>query len=518
MSSKSKKSTMNFATAVFYKLLVIVVGLIIPKLFITSYGSEINGLQTSVKQFFTYLALVESGVGASTLQSLYKPVAINDHNKTNSYLSAASAYYNKIGILYFVVLTVLAGVYCLGVPISTINAFQVALYIMVSGALTGVNFFYLAKLKLLISAEGDQYIVSTITMVTYLVSSVTKITLIYLGFNIILIEAVFLVINLASTFVYYLVAKYKYPWLSFREKPDYSCVEQKWSVMVHRIASIIFQNVDVVLLTFFCSLEVVSIYSMYKMVINMVTSIVSEIGNSMNFVFGHKFNSESENDRESYCRLIDTFNVYYSCISFAFYTVTYILILPFLSFYTDGMDINYIYHGMPILYIMMEFLMVGREAMMRTIEVAGHFRRTQWRTVAEAIINLVVSIVLIIVLKFYFGDIGGIYGALSGTIVALLYRTIDINVYANKNILNRSVLKTFSVMLVNGCIFIVVMLLVNYLSITVDDFMGFLVYACCITPVILVVFLVVHSLINVKEFKYVLMFLKNKFKSKGRKL
>lgn len=164
----------------------------------------------------------------------------------------------------------------------------------------------------------------------------------------------------------------------------------------------------------------------------------------------------------------------------------------------------------------MEFLTVGREAMMRTIEVAGHFRLTQWRTVAETVINLVSSVVFIILFKHYFGDIGGIYGALSGTIVALLYRTVDINIYANKNILNRSSFKTFSVMVVNGGIFIVVMLLVNNIGISANNFVEFLVYACCITPIILVIFFVVHSLINVKEFRYARAFLKNKFKPKVR--
>jgi len=513
MKSKSKKSICNFSSAVIYKLIVIAVGLLLPKLFITSYGSELNGLRDSVKQIFTYIALLESGIGAATLQSLYRPVAKEDHGTTNSYLSAASTYYNKIGLLYFIALTVLGTIYALAVPVESVTKWEVFVYVLVSGALTGINFFYLAKLKLLISAEGDQYIVSIVTMVTYIVSSIIKIVLIYCGAHIIVVEAAFLFINLSATGVYYLIAKRKYSWISFHAKPDYECVKQRGSVMVHRVASVVFQNTDVVLLTFFCSLEVVSIYGMYKMVVNMVTSIVSEIGNSINFLLGQNFNSEDEN-KEQYCTMIDVFNVYYSAISFALYTVTYILILPFLRIYTEGMDINYVYTILPSFYIVMELLMVGREAMMRTIEVAGHFQKTQWRTLTEAAINLSSSIIFILIGKHFYGNIGGVYGVLLGTIVALLYRTIDMNLYANKRILNRSSLKSFTIMITNAVLLLCIAFVFRFIRLDIGGYGEFFLYGAAISLGSLLLFLLVQSLLNIKEFRFMCAYIRTKAKKR----
>ena len=54
---------------------------------------------------------------------------------------------------------------------------------------------------------------------------------------------------------------------------------------------------------------------------------------------------------------------------------------------------------------------------------AGHFK-TEWRSVIEATINITVSVLMIP--KF------GIYGALMGTIAALLYRTNVLILYAYK--------------------------------------------------------------------------------------
>ena len=283
--------------------------------------------------------------------------------------------------------------------------------------------------------------------------------------------------------------------------------------MVHRITSVIFQNTDVVLLTFFCNLEVVSIYGMYKMVVNMVTSIVAELGNSIHFLLGQTFNTEGEN-KQKYCAMIDVFDVYYSSIAFALYTVSYILILPFIRLYTKGMDINYVYHLLPLLYIIIEFLTVGREAMMRTIEVAGHFKKTERKAIIEAAINLSSSIVLILIGKQYWGDIGGMYGVLTGTILALLYRTVDINLYANRKILNRSAYKTFSVMLVNLLIFAVVSFVQRFVQPEITGYGGFVLHGAVISCAMLTLFITAQSLLHLKECRLAYTYVRSRFHKK----
>lgn len=501
MNINAKKGMMNFASSILYKIITITLGLVIPKLFITSYGSEINGLQSSVNQIFTYIALIEGGIGAATLQSLFAPVAKNDNRKVNEYLSATSQYYNKIGIIYFVLLLVIGLFYSLVVKVENFPWYFVVAYVLLSGALSGINFFYLAKLKLLISAKGDEYIVTSLTMCTFIGTSILKIILIQCGVNILILQAGTLAINMIITLVYYIIAKKKYPWLSFKEKPDKSCVEQKNSVLVHRISSLIFQNIDVVLLTFICGLKIVSIYTIYKMVVSTVTSIVASMGESVNFILGQSFNTESDENKKSYCKMIDTFNVYYSAISFGLFSVMCILIIPFMKIYTKGMDQSYIYGVLPFLYIAIELLTVGREAMMRTIEVAGHFKKTQWRAVAESVINLSVSVVAMFVCKKYFGDIGGLYGALIGTIAAMLYRTIDINIYANRKILNRSYFKTFWIMIVNAVVLIICMLFIKPLIGEISSYTDFFIQALWLSPLVLIICLVLQSVMNVKEFK-----------------
>jgi O-antigen/teichoic acid export membrane protein len=98
---KKKKIVYNFLVGILGQIITILLGLILPKFFITSFGSEVNGLVASVTQIYVYVNLLEAGVGTATLQALYKPIALNDKDEVNSILSATSIYYKKTGILYF---------------------------------------------------------------------------------------------------------------------------------------------------------------------------------------------------------------------------------------------------------------------------------------------------------------------------------------------------------------------------------------------------------------------------------
>jgi hypothetical protein len=280
------------------------------------------------------------------------------------------------------------------------------------------------------------------------------------------------------------------------------------------MTALIFQSVDVMLRTFMCDLKVVSIYTVYKMVINMITTIIASMGDSVNFIFGREMNNGDEN-HENYKKIIDVFNVLYSAIAFGLYVVTYLLILPFMRLYTANMDINYVLPILPWLYISIEVLTVGREAMMRTITVAGHFKQTQWRAITEATINLLTSITAILICKYFWGDVGGLYGALIGTIIAMLYRTIDINIYANKRILKRTSWGSFKIMITNAVLFIGVVFLIKPIVPSINNYFQFVLHGIWITVVVLAIFLIVQGALNIKEIKMIFTYLQGKLKKRN---
>ena len=87
-----QKSIINIASGLFGQLMTIACGVLIPRLVMVSYGSEINGLLNSISQIFVYFGLFEAGVGTASVQALYAPVAKNNRDDKQGILAATKKF------------------------------------------------------------------------------------------------------------------------------------------------------------------------------------------------------------------------------------------------------------------------------------------------------------------------------------------------------------------------------------------------------------------------------------------
>ena len=71
-------------------------GFIVPKLILDQFGSDINGLVTSITQFLSYISLIEGGVGSVILANLYKPLAEGDMDKVSAVIVTANNFFKKL--------------------------------------------------------------------------------------------------------------------------------------------------------------------------------------------------------------------------------------------------------------------------------------------------------------------------------------------------------------------------------------------------------------------------------------
>ncbi|MBS5938011.1 sugar isomerase [Clostridium sp.] len=499
---KFKRSIYNIIVGVLGQLITIIMGIIIPKLFITSFGSEVNGLMTSITQIYVYIGLLEAGIGTATIQALYKPIANEDKGEINGILSATDRYYKKTGLYYFFAIVLFAVIYPFTIK-ADISKLSIFFVIIFTGLGSVINYLFQGKYKLLLTAEGKNYIVSSIATIINVVTNIAKIVCIYLGYDIVTIQVVYCIINISQMIFFGMYIKRHYKWLDLSVKPNKEAISQKNFVLIHQISSMVFSNTDILILTYFTNLKVVSVYSIYNMVYTTISNILAAVNTGLVFTLGQTF----QVDKKKYIKLLDCYETYYMCINFALYTVTYLLILPFLELYTAGItDINYIDKYLPILFLCVQALVAGRSGMLNTINIAGHFKNTWKRSVIESIINIVVS--LAFVGKY------GIYGILIGTITALLYRTIDIIIYSNVKILNRSTWSTFRKWIVNISILLVVAVIGTNNMPTINSYIDFFIVGIKLTVMILPVFIAINSIIERNSYNMLVGFIKKKINFK----
>ena len=84
----TKKVEFNIIFSLLGQIITVVISIVVPRLFIVSFGSEVNGFINSLNQIFVYVALLEAGVGGASLQALYKPVSEDNRDEINGILSA----------------------------------------------------------------------------------------------------------------------------------------------------------------------------------------------------------------------------------------------------------------------------------------------------------------------------------------------------------------------------------------------------------------------------------------------
>ncbi len=477
-------------------------GIIIPRLFLVNFGSEVNGLMSSINQIFAYFSILEAGVGLATLQSLYKPISEKDNYRMNKILSATNKYYKKSSLMYFFTLLIFAIIYPLLVA-SPINKYTIVCVILLTGISGVLNFLFQGKYKILLEADGKSYIFINLNTVIHILINISKIFLLLKGFNIIAIQATLVFFNILQIIYINLYIKNNYKWIDLSVEPDYKSISQKKSVLIHQISGIIFNNTDIIILSFFTNLKVVSVYSIYNMIFIILNKFIGFISNGVTFAFGQLYDT----DKSMFIKYFNIYEAYYTSIIFSISTVAMIFVNPFMELYTAGItDINYCDRLLPTLFIVITLLLVGRAPSRQVINIAGHFKKTQNRSIFESFINLTSSLIFV---RYY-----GIYGVLIGTIIALLYRTNDMIIYSNRVILNRSLLNTYKNWVINVLAFLLVIYLNNCFNLKIFSYLSLIGWSLIYFLIILIFFICLTSLTNRDLYKQLTGMIKNNIKNR----
>lgn len=461
------KSRLN--SNIFYtfltQIITIVVGIVIPKLVLVNYGSEVNGLFNTVNQIYSYVALLEAGIGGACIQGLYKPIVDNDKKGISEILVATQRYYRKIAKVYLICVVIISFLFSVFVTTS-IDSVTLFVFILLQGISNIIIFYYIAALKQLLVADGKSYIMTNIAFAIFIITSLSRIVLVNFQVNIIFIQIAYLLINIIQIIFYQIYLKRNYSWLDWDALPNYKPLEQRNDFLKHEISGVIFSSTDTIILAVFCNLKVASVYAIYNLIFSNISSLIASMFNSVKYNLGFHFHS----DNEKYYLYHEFNEKILICIVFILFTCCYLLITPFIKLYTKGInDIVYIDQYLPILFTVCAILSNVRLVSNNLIGISNCAGKTVKRAYLEAVLNLSTSLILV--------NYIGVYGVLIGTIVALLYRTNDVLIYSNKIILKRNLKDIYSTIIINILLFGVICFIGEFITIEVNSFFRFLLIA-----------------------------------------
>ena len=159
MAGKDTRIKNNLITSLIYQVVLISVSFLLPKLYVENFGSEVNGVLSLIKQVFTYMCLLEAGVGLASTQALYKRIGEKDYKSSSAVLSATNKYYIRTGVIYTAIVLVFAIVYAYIIP--TPIESTVLFFIVILNALPSVfRYFVQAKYNILMEVDGRKYVLN----------------------------------------------------------------------------------------------------------------------------------------------------------------------------------------------------------------------------------------------------------------------------------------------------------------------------------------------------------------------
>lgn len=437
-SEKNKRVILNVMMNLSYQTVVLIFGFLLPRLYLVKFGSEVNGLDNTIKNIFACLALLEAGVGLSAQHALYAPVATGNTEKINGILSASRKFYIKSGMIYTLITVVFAAVYPLIVA-TTLNYFTIFAVIILYGLPGIINFFLRGKYNALLEVDGKKYIITLLATITLALSNVLRLVFLMLTDNLILIQVTYCIPSIIQIFFIIIYVRKKYNWIDWKARPDLPALSQKKSVLIHQISGCVFSNTDSVIISVMCGMNYASVYAVFSLFFTNLQRLVTSFTDSITFRLGQMFYV----DRDKFYRRFSLYESVYYMLLFACYTVAAAFLMPIVRLYTNGVGDAAIYYSKSILLLFaVATVLTGTEAPMHQIvNIAGKYNETRHQAVWEMSINIVIS--LTAVYKT------GIAGCLIGTIAALIYRNNALILFVMKNVMHKSPFPSYKRLIVN---------------------------------------------------------------------
>lgn len=462
------------------QLIAIICGLILPRLILVSFGSQINGLVNSISQFLSIICFLDLGISSVVQSALYRPLVDNSCEEISAIIKSATIFFRKIATIMVVYVIVIVAIY----PYISGKEFSWWYSATLIGAMainTFSQYYFGMAYKILILADQKGYIVYLIESITMIINLLISIFLLEVGASIQIVKLCSSIIFLVRPIVFavYVNRNYKLNMkIVYSEEP----IKQKWNGIAQHIASVVLTSTDTIVLTFFSTLSNVSVYAVYNLVITGVKQLLLAITNGILPVMGEYW---AKGNKE---KITDTFEwiewVIHN-LTILLFGCTTVLIVPFVMIYTKGVDDAM--YNQPLFAIAITLAHAShciRLPYNYSIFAAGHYKETQSNYIITACINICISIICV---KHF-----GLIGVAIGTLVAMIYQSMWMAYYDSKYLVKRNILRFYKQLMVDVLVSVLAGLFTFKIGVSIASVVEWIKYAVIVS----IVWFVICFLIN----------------------
>lgn len=481
---RRKRLVKSLLASALQQAVYMLVGLILPRILIEYYGSEVNGLVNSVTQFLGYISLLELGLSSVVSSSLYKPLAEHNEDEISRIIIASERFFRRIAkilVIYTIGLTIVYPVF-----IDNQYSFWYTASLIMAIAISSFGQYYFGLTwTILLNADQKPYVGYLIQTFTITVNLVCSIVLIKMGMPIQIVKLISSLIFILRPLLLTLYVKKHYR-INRSVAITENSIKQRKNGIAQHVAFAVFKNTDVAVLTIFSTLKMVSVYSVYHYVVDAVSGLAQTLMTSMTAMLGNLLAKKEEQ------KLQDLFEVYSFVVHISVvivFSVANTLIISFVRIYTKGIsDANYIAPCFATILVIAYAVYIIRMPYNQMVLAAGHYKQTQMSSWIEALINIVLSAILVI--KY------DLVGVAVGTLVAMAYRMLYLVLYLSKNIAYIKI-SFFVRMCISDIISIIVIYFESkWMPTLANNYVEWIISAMVVTCIYMMTTIIINLVIN----------------------
>ena len=380
------------------------------RMFVVFLGKEYLGISGLFTDILSLLSLAELGVGVSITYSLYSPAAHGDTETVKSLMALYRRVYRGVGLVVLAAGLALTPFLDFFVKEMPENIPHISLIYLLTVLNTGVSYFLSCKATLLF-VQQRKYMDALIRAAVALLATAAQVTALWLTRSYLWYLAIAVCATLAQNILISLETDRLNPYLREREVrplPREKREEIRRNVkamLLHRLGAAAVFGTDNILISKFVGVATTGLYSNYVMIRGFLNAVISSLFDAITPAMGNLNATEGEEERRTAFRRLDFFSAWlFGWMSICLFW----LYDPFISLWLGG---GYLLPREVVFLITVNFYVSSMRVPVSNVKgVMGLFWDERYKSILEAIVNLVVSVIL--------AQRGGIVGILAGTLIS----------------------------------------------------------------------------------------------------
>lgn len=430
MANRVHKTLMNAKVGFIFYFLSIFIAFYSRRIFLECLGDQFIGLTGTLWSILSLLNITEVGIGTCIGYFLYKPIEQGDKEKISEIVSLFGWLYQIIGsiVLFggFVVSLFFPLVFAKDVSDGNIS-YGIIYFTFYAFLGSNIVAYFINYRQILLDSDQKTYKISIWTQTGGIFKTIVQILLAYHYKNLYVWVAIEFIFSLIVCWILNYIINKEYPWLR-TNKSQGRLILKKYpeilikakQIVIHRLKNVLLSRCDEIYIFAFESLQMVTFYGNYTMIVGKLTALFNNVLVGMNASIG---NLVAEGDKQNIKK------VFWEYITFRYWTTgIFIIGLSFLinPVITWWIGEQYVLANHIVFLILLNmYIMLTRPAVDIFINAYGLYGDT-WAAYTEGFLNLTITL--------FFGYFYGLIGILLGKIISMFFMVVlwrPYNLYHN---------------------------------------------------------------------------------------